>query len=301
MKDVKTIFITGAGGFLGSKLLAAFVNKGYQVQVLSSQKESIKSRYGDKVKVYSLTDFQSNQVEWSGVDYLIHCAFATQSNRKSLAESLAFSQTIFLEAARAGVSKVVNFSTRSVYGHDANLTTDENTAVDPINEYGFAKYASELLLECVAKQTKLEYVNIRLSSLLGVGYDIRLVNKFVKTAIETKEINIVGGKQNFSFMDVRDAVDATIQLIESESHCWNKTYNLGSNRQYSILELAELVAKELKQACGVEIKINVEEKDIQLSAGMNSDAFYRAMVWQPKYLIESTIQDIVQHESVRTT
>src|SRR5690606_27110559 len=171
MNQIKTVLVTGAGGFLGSHLLTPLLESGYQVQALSSQKAAIEKQYGNRVKAYDFADFDAGELAWGNVDCVIHCAFATQSERKHLAESLAFTQSVFLKAAKAGVSRVINFSTRSVYGADASLQTDEKSAVNPINEYGLAKYASELLLESIAKQSNMHYVNLRLSSLLGAGYD----------------------------------------------------------------------------------------------------------------------------------
>jgi len=298
MNQIKTVLVTGAGGFLGSHLLTPLLESGYQVQALSSQKAAIEKQYGNRVKAYDFADFDAGELAWGNVDCVNHCAFATQSERKHLAESLAFTQSVFLKAAKAGVSRVINFSTRSVYGADASLQTDEKSAVNPINEYGLAKYASELLLESIAKQSNMHYVNLRLSSLLGAGYDVRLVNKFVKAAMETGEIKIVGGKQSFSFMDVRDATSAILALIESDAEGWNTTYNLGSNTRYSILELAQLVADVVKRSQGMDVKITVDEKEIMLTAGMDSSLFYQTFRWQPRYSIEETVQNIVSYVNV---
>lgn len=293
MNQIKTVLVTGAGGFLGSHLLTQLLESDYQVQALSSQKAAIEKQYGNRVKAYDFADFDAGELAWGNVDCVIHCAFATQSERKHLAESLAFTQSVFLQAAKAGVSRVINFSTRSVYGADASLQTDEKAAINPINEYGLAKYASELVLEGIAKQSNMHYINLRLSSLLGAGYDVRLVNKFVKAAMETGEIKIVGGKQSFSFMDVRDAVSAVILLLSDNSQHWNKTYNLGSNKQYTITELAQIVASEVKKATGKEVAVNVEEKDIALTAGMDSSAFYRDFGWHPKYEVVDAVESII--------
>src|SRR5699024_5130502 len=129
-----------------------------------------------------------------------------------------------------------------------------------------------LMLGLATQNTATRYINLRLSSLIGKKTKKRVVNKFVKNALDNKAINIIGGKQNFSFMDIRDAVSAVILLLYDNSQHWNKTYNLGSNKQYTITELAQIVASEVKKATGKEIAVNVEEKDIMLTAGMDSSA-----------------------------
>lgn len=293
MSKKMTILVTGASGFLGRALIKELLEKRYQVHALSSQKEAVKLAHDDQVKVYDVRELENNKIDWVNVDCLIHCAFSTKNDRESLAESLAFSKLVFNQAAKKGVSKLINFSTRSVYGNDASLETDEKARINPLNEYGLAKYASELLLEGIAERAHARFVNLRLSSLLGVDYEMRLVNKFIKGAIDKGVINIVGGEQVFSFMDVRDAVGAVIKLLESETDCWDKTYNLGCNKQYSIAHLAELVSSEVNRRCGIDVAINIEEKDVTISAGMDSSLFFKALNWQPEYSISETIESIV--------
>lgn len=293
MNDKQIVLITGAGGFLGRDLIEGLLKHNYEVWALTSQKKKVESAFNSDVILFSIDELRGGSINFFLVDVVVHCAFSTKNNSRDLAESLKYTQEVFSQAVKNNVKKIINFSTRSVYGEDSSLLTDESAEISPINEYGLAKYSSELMLELATQQQTSKYVNVRLSSMLGVDSDIRLVNKFVKAAIDNRVINISGGKQKFSFINVRDVVSAIINLLESDEDIWNTTYNLGSNTQNTILELAEMVAREVEYSFEHPVKVQLEKNDKLLTAGMNSSSFYEAISWSPQCCMQQTIAEIV--------
>ena len=97
------------------------------------------------------------------------------------------------------------------------------------------------MLDTIFRDSDTRYTSIRLASLIGPGFDIRVVSKFVKSAFENKTIKIVGGKQIFEFLDVRDAAGALISLISSNDVKWSPIYNLGNMERMKIIEIAKIV------------------------------------------------------------
>src|SRR5690554_4009456 len=206
------VLITGANGFFGRELIARLLIEGVSIWVITSKKFSLEKDFGNKIRIFTQEDLNANSIPFEQVNSIVHCAFSTKEERKELADSLLFTQQGFSRGVAGKVAKIINLSTRSVYGADSDLHTDGGVAVSPINEYGLAKFASELMLGLATQNTATRYINLRLSSLIGKKTKKRVVNKFVKNALDNKAINIIGGKQNFSFMDIRDAVSAVILL-----------------------------------------------------------------------------------------
>src|SRR5690606_14490386 len=137
---------------------------------------------------------------------------------------------------------------------------------------------------------------IRLADLLTPTFNERLVNKFIDTVINGQPINITGGQQQFAFLDVKDAANGIIQLINSENLHWKTTYNLGLNDAQTILEIAELVVAESAYYKLPKVDIHLNKSDATLYALMDSSNFYNDFNWQPYLSIDKIIKRIFEHK-----
>lgn len=164
--------------------------------------------------------------------------------------------------------------------------------------YGFSKYASELLGNNIAIMTKhqTKITNLRLASLTGgkEGLKLEVISKFVDKALKSETIEIIGGKQVFSYMDVRDAGAGIIALLSMNPEKWKEIYNLGSNKRYNILDIASLVAEVAKEYTDNPVRIQIEEKDIYLDVGMDASMFYKDTQWGPQYDMKDTIKSLFE-------
>jgi len=212
-----------------------------------------------------------------------------------LVDSLNFTREIFEAAQRGGVLAIINISSRNVYGSKYKPLWKETTPICPDNIYAMAKYSSELLLKSIAnKKQSVNFTNIRLSSLLANTLDMRIVNKFVKDAIDNQIIKITGGKQIFSYLDIRDAASGIISLLSVDPEGWNEVYNLGSDKRYDILEISKIISDVAKDYMGKNVIIELEEKDIVLDIGMDSSLFYKETGWMPKYSMRDTVVSLFE-------
>lgn len=300
---MKTILITGAGGYLGSHLIDQLSKEDkYKIFAFDLIKEKLKEKFKHikSIEFYDTKQWELDVIPFESIDIIIHCAFARIGDGKQLAASLNFSSKIF-ERANLNEISIVNISSRSVYGQNPETPWTENTPVKPESLYSLAKYASELLAtksKCDSQESY--HTNIRLSSLAGFDFDQRIISKFVDNIINNKPIKIVGGKQQFSFLDVRDAVSGIIKLISTDPRFWKKTYNLGSNRVYSIIEIANLVKEISKNYIKFPVELVIEEKEVNLIDEMDSSLFYTEIKWKPAYDMRDIINSIFEYKISRT-
>jgi len=295
----KTILITGAGGLLGGELIRQLTcESDYKILALTSDKNKLMSRFPNvnQLECYSIDEFEDRKIHWGKVDILIHCAFARVSIGEELADSLNFAGKVFQIAHKERVSSIINISSKSVYGSKYKPLWVETTPVAPETLYAMAKYSSELLLRSIAsKNNTTNFTNIRLDSLIGEGLDIRVVSKFVQKCINNEVIKIIGGTQTFSYLDIRDAASGIISLISTEPAKWKEVYNLGSNKRYNIIEIANLVNDVAKDLINRSVKIQIEKEDIILDTGMDSSLFYNDTNWTPSYSMEDTIRRLYKY------
>ena len=287
------VLITGGSGYFAWELVRQMKQKdGLEIIAVS----------GDPIKIMTDSNYKgiwivSNDEMWSNdnlmrsVDVIIHTAFCRSSNGEQLMKSLQFTRKLFEKAVCCGVSAIINSSSQSVFGAEKKSLPAEEELFAPGYLYALAKASSELLLETIAGKSTTAYTNIRLASLIGPSKNVpvNVLYKFVENALDEKEIIVQGGKQNFSFLDVRDAADAVIRLLALPFMEWKTAYNLGPQRQTNISELAKIAGSYAVQCGRAAGKVRLREDDTELNAGMDSRRLYKTLNWKPQFSIEDTV------------
>ena len=216
------ILLTGAGGFLGRHIIEkSFNNKNINVIAMSSREEL---QNVQESNVFFLSNTDAFNIKWNDIDVLINCAFPRNVEGKQMALGLDFTKNVLEKATKDGVGSIINISSQSVYGSKRTEVANECTMLNLESKYAVGKYAVELMTNCICKG--IRHTNIRLASLIGPGFEQRLVNKFVKQSIEEKKLDLIGGKQRYGFLDVRDAAQGIIKLALNNDK-WDEVYNLG--------------------------------------------------------------------------
>lgn len=294
------VLITGASGFYGWEIVRQMkICGGFEIVAASANPQRLKDdcNYQDVILI-------SNEALWNdetlmkSIDIIIHAGFCRESIGEQLMQSLIFSKRLFEQAVKCGVGGIINISSQSVYGSEKEDLPDESGKYAPTYLYAFAKSASELLLETAVGKgnTKTFFTNIRLASLVGLSKNvpINVIYKFVERALSNEDLNIQGGQQNFSFIDVRDAAEAIIKLVLVPASKWENAYNLGPEKQTNIVDLARSVC-EYAKSVGKTSKYIIKEEDIYLNTGMSSELLYNTIEWRPRFSINDIVKSTADY------
>lgn len=234
------VVITGAGGFLGSNLIKRLENNKDVIVYGFSSKEGTLNDSSTKFVHKDIID--SNAVKDILVDAIvINCAFPRNSAGIEMADGLSYINRLFLVCRKYKAKAIINISSQSVYSQKRHFMADENTEICLETPYAVGKYATELMLQSICDGSELVYTNLRMASLIGPGFDQRIVNRLVKKAIEMEPITISVSEQRFGFLDVLDAVDAIILLIFTESYKWQHVYNIGNEKAFSLVDIIKCI------------------------------------------------------------
>lgn len=292
------ILISGAGGFLGSEVIRQLLDKGnYDIFAYTSQKDKLKDRFDNNSKLtcFNYEDWKKGSIPFDKIDSIINCAFARTFDGKELANSLDFTNEFMTDVVKGGVGGIINISSQSVYSQIRELPATETTTVIPESLYAVTKYSTELLIKNICESSDVPYTNLRLASLVGQGFDVRLTNRFIKSAINGKTIKIFGDEQIISYMDVRDAASGLIALASVEPSKWKPIYNFGVEESYRLSQIAEMVKKVAPEFLSNLVNVEVKEGEDFLNLSMDCSSFYEDTSWKPKYDMETIIRDIFKY------
>lgn len=287
----RKIVITGASGFLGSHLVERLKDdERYEVYALSSKPETLREKHGGANIEYLYKDvLDAAMIENSIV---VSCAYPRNSTGTAIADGLKYIQTVFDAAIKFKATAIINISSQSVYSQQRTEAATEETPVCLESPYAVGKYAVELLLESICKGGKLAYTNLRMASLIGPGFDQRIVNRFVKQALETGKLTVKRNQQRFGFFDVEDAANGIVIMLESDAKVWKPVYNLGRDGAYALVEIAKAVKDILQEDCGKTVEVDIvngeESVNSELACSLYSDDFG----FKPQFSLKDSIRRI---------
>ena len=202
-------------------------------------------------------------------------------------------------AQQAGVRKVVASSSASIYGLAEEFPTTEKHhpwANDTI--YGAAKVYNEGLLRSFHAMYGLDYVALRYFNVYGPRMDVHgvytevLIRWMERMAAGQPPLVLGDGKQTMDFVDVRDIARANILALEAP--VTDRVYNIASNRETSLLELAQLLAaamgrEELQPEFGPARRVNPVGRRLAAISAAGRD-----LGWAPSISLERGLLDLVR-------
>jgi UDP-glucose 4-epimerase len=253
--------VTGGAGFIGSYLTEALLKKGYDVSVLDNLSSGNKQNLSSVQHSYDLNfiagDCRSpSDIERAlkSVDTVFHFAANPElrlylADPKKCYEQNIEATYILLEGIRrSNVTSIVFTSSSTVYGDATVIPTPENYGpLEPISVYGASKLACEALISSYCHSFKKQGTIIRLANIVGPRSNHGAIHDFIqKLRKNPKELEILGdGTQTKSYLYVDDCVDAIMKAYESTQEPV-EIYNVGSEDQTNVTEIARTVIEEMK-------------------------------------------------------
>lgn len=195
---------------------------------------------------------------------VINCAYPRNATGAGIADGLKYIQKLFKVAVENGASAIINISSQSVYSQQRTEVATEETPVCLESPYAVGKYAVELMLELTCNGSKTAFTSLRMASLIGPGFDQRIMNRFVKQMINKESITVVRQEKRMGFLDVEDAVNAILSVVNVTAASWQSIYNVGNDEAYTVEEIFNVVASELM--IPIEIISTIIETGLEISS-----------------------------------
>lgn len=266
--DGKTIFITGGTGFIGKWILEYFLwlnqykSIAINIIVLSRNPDFFLEKFPKFIVPFiqfvkgDVTEFDYDKLPHS--DIIIHAATEADAKLnheqplKMINTIVEGTRKVFDYGVKVKSQKVLYLSSGAVYGiqPDNIVGFSENyyggpNVLNTASAYSEAKRFSELYCSCYQKQYQMNVVIARCFAFVGPYLPLDMhfaIGNFIGNGLKDEDIIIKGnGRPLRSYMYAADLVIWLLYtLLRGES---GQAYNIGSEKSFSIKELAIEVAK----------------------------------------------------------
>lgn len=298
------ILITGVAGFIGSNLADRLLHEGCKVVGIDNLQQGLRSQIPKGV-VFHKMDIRSKNIYplLRGVHVVFHFAAKTSIPDCQRDPLTALDVNILgtfnvLEAARkARVKKFIYSETSAVYEGNKLLPSRE-AEVHPESFYAISKFAGGMLAQSYFTFYGLPITRLRYFNVYGPRQDYRrsippVMPAFIIKLLKGERPIIYGdGSKKRDFIHVDD-VNAFHLLCLKDKRTEGKIFNLGSGKNYSVLEIYEMISKLLGISIPPVFKPDLPGEAQETLADI-SEA--KKLGWRPKInLKEDGLRDMIDY------
>ena len=257
------ILVIGGAGFIGSNIVEKLYLE-HEIRVVDNlstgKKENLLHLINDIEFVYGdISNLEVCRKVVKGIGVICHQA-ALGSVPRSVKDPLSSHISnvngflnILIAAKEEGIKRVVYASSSSVYGDHEDLPKCENKVGNVLSPYAATKKIDEIYANVFTKCYGMECIGLRYFNIFGPKQDpngayAAVIPKFIKLIREGKS-PIINGDGSFSrdFTYVDNAVQANLlALTATNKECFGEVFNIGAGGQTTILDLVNIIKKELK-------------------------------------------------------
>ena len=298
LKDLP-VLVTGAGGFIGSRLTEALCARGARVRAFvrynsradigllkllpAEVLRSVEVIMGDLQDEDALEKAASGTALVFHLGALISIPYSYQHPVEVVRANILGTLAV-LQACRKAGCRLIHTSTSEVYGSALRVPIDEQHPLQGQSPYSASKIGADKLVESYYRAFGVPAVTIRPFNTYGPGQSARaIIPTIITQALQAEEIHLgnLDALRDFTYLD--DTVAAFIKAAETPG-IDGETFNLGSGHEVSIRELSEeIVALTGSRARVVvdEERLRPEKSEVVRLLADNSKA-RRVLGWAPQ-------------------
>jgi nucleoside-diphosphate-sugar epimerase len=303
---MKTILVTGCGGYIGSVLVPKLLQAGYAVKAVDRYffgvthmpthanlqliREDSRRINAELFKdVYAVIDLVAVSNDPSGE---LFSEATWQINHQSRARTAKL-------AKETGVARYILPSSCSIYGFQ-DAIVDETAATNPLTTYAKANEHAEQDILPLADDTFTVTV-MRQATVFGYSPKMRFdlaINGMVHGAWTQKRLPLMrDGSQYRPMVHVQDTTDVMLRLLKTDAALINgEIFNVGGNQlNYQLGELGQMVAHAVGEILGENVAIEwYGDADVR-SYRVSFDKIQNRLNWTPQWDATRGSYEIAEH------
>jgi UDP-glucose 4-epimerase len=253
--------VTGAAGFMGSHVVDACLERGLEVIAVDDLSGGYRENVTEDAEFVEgdVRDAAFVQSLWEGhgpFRFVYHlAAYAAEGlshfiRAWNYRTNLEASVNLINQSVLGDAERFVFTSSIAVYGAGQVPMSEEMVPV-PEDPYGISKWAVELDLAAAKEMFGLDYTIFRPHNVYGERQNIadpyrNVIGIFMNAVLRGEPMPVFGdGKQTRAFSHISDVapIIAESPFVDAAA---NQTFNVGADTPYTILQLADEVARALE-------------------------------------------------------
>lgn len=291
--------VTGGAGFIGSHLVEALLNEGFQVEVIDNLVAGKREQVDTRATLYEIDirDLDAILPVIDGAQAVFHLAalpsvpYSIENPGETHEVNVTGTLNVLIASMRGKAKRVIYSSSSAVYGDQEILPICEDVRGEPKSPYGLHKRVGEEYMALFSELYGVETVSLRYFNLYGPrqkseGAYASVIAKFIACHNANEPLPIVGdGTQTRDFVHVSDVVRANIAAMESGQVGKGEVVNVGGGFGLSVLEIARLIGGQTKNI-PPRIEIRDSIADIKRAREL--------LDWSPCVIIEDGIRELLK-------
>lgn len=299
------ILITGAGGFIGRKLIGALQkNPGFKISALS---------IGD-VDIPGVTSYRCDILDSEAVekvfsenkfDCVVHLAAITAhseivDNRMKTFEINLMGTINLLNSFNKHCrgAQFIYSSTGKVYGKTNEMPISENALVNPTNILGKTKRITEEVIEFYA-QPENKYLIFRIFNIYGEGQRSNFIVPTILAQLNNETIELGSLKDLRDYLYVGDLMDAFMACISSPEKFADVDHvNIGSGEPACVAD----ILREIEKLIGRKLKVTVNKARLRRDETPVEFCDHSKLTaltgWTPKHSLAEGLECTLRNEGV---
>ena len=255
------VLVTGGGGFIGSNLVRALLERGDTVRVLDNfatgRRSNLTGIDADVELIEGdLRSYERVHSAVRGSEVVFHQGAlgsvprSVQDPLTSTAVNVDGTLHVLLAARDEGVRRVVAASSSSVYGDGGTFPRVETQMANPISPYAVGKLAAERFCVAFHRIYGLETVALRYFNVFGPRQDpdsqyAAVIPRFVRAVADGRPVTVYGdGEQSRDFTYVDNVVDANL-LAADAPDAGGSVLNVATGGSETVNDLADAIGRLL--------------------------------------------------------
>ncbi|MFO8014004.1 MAG: SDR family oxidoreductase [Phycisphaerae bacterium] len=226
--------VTGGGGFIGSNLVRAVLERGRSVRVLDNFSTGFRVNLEEVAADIDLLEGDLRNPDdcrraCDGAEVVLHQGAlpsvprSMEQPQESFDANTMGTHNLLMAAREAGVRRIVFAASSSAYGAGEALPKRESMAVEPLSPYAAAKAAGELYAATFYRAFGLGTVSLRYFNVFGARQDptnqyAGVIAAFASRMLRGQPPVIFGdGTQSRDFTFVANVIHANLLAAEAEA------------------------------------------------------------------------------------
>jgi len=253
------MLVTGGAGFMGSHIVDVLIKDKNEVVVLDDLSGGFTENVNKQARFVQGSilnaDLLKDIFKKYKFDYVFHlAAYAAEGlshfiKRFNYSNNLIGSVNLINESILNKVKRFIFTSSIAVYGSNQPPMREDMTPL-PEDSYGIAKHAVEQELKVSKDMFGLDYIIFRAHNVYGEKQNIgdryrNVIGIFMNQIMQKRALTIFGdGTQTRAFSYIGDVAPIIARAID-EPAASGEIFNVGAEKPYTVLELAQTVTKSM--------------------------------------------------------